>query len=229
MLKQIILAPLIGLGFGLMIGAVKAETMPVSDVSLVLAADISGSMSVEELKLQREAYAKALTHPDVVQAIREGPHGRIWLTYFEWSDCNIQIPVVKWTRIEGLGDLEAVAATILKDGRTTAIGNTCVSGALRYADLLLSLVPEQSERRIVDISGDGGHNIGEYPWWARDALVAKGVVINALPIVFQENAEAMIKFFTDDVIGGVGAFVEPARDFPDLERALRRKLVQEIG
>jgi len=46
------------------------------DVALVLAVDVSPSMSYEELKIQREGYAAAIASPDVVQAIGEGARPR---------------------------------------------------------------------------------------------------------------------------------------------------------
>lgn len=47
------------------------------DVELILAVDISQSMDRDEQEVQRAGYVAALTSPQVVDAIRYGPLGRI--------------------------------------------------------------------------------------------------------------------------------------------------------
>ena len=46
------------------------------DVELVLAVDVSRSISPEELAIQRLGYAEALTAPEVLEAIGDGLLGR---------------------------------------------------------------------------------------------------------------------------------------------------------
>ncbi len=62
--------------------AVAAEPV---DVELVLAADGSGSIDDDELPLQHEGYAAAVTHPRFMHAISGGYHQKIALTYVEWG------------------------------------------------------------------------------------------------------------------------------------------------
>jgi hypothetical protein len=50
------------------------------DMQLVLAVDISQSMSVADLATQRLGYAEAVTSPEVLEAIGQGNLGRIGLT-----------------------------------------------------------------------------------------------------------------------------------------------------
>ena len=64
------------------------------DVELVLAVDVSRSMSPRELEIQRRGYASALTSPDVIKAIRSGLLGRIAVTYFEWAGRHSQRTIV---------------------------------------------------------------------------------------------------------------------------------------
>jgi len=59
------------------------ETNPTVDVELVLAVDVSYSMDMDELALQREGYAQAIVSKEFLQALKSGPHGRIAITYFE--------------------------------------------------------------------------------------------------------------------------------------------------
>src|SRR5256885_15784059 len=53
------------------------------DVELVLAVDVSYSMDMDELAVQREGYAQAIVSKDFLQALKTGPHGKVAGTYFE--------------------------------------------------------------------------------------------------------------------------------------------------
>ncbi|MEP6837299.1 MAG: DUF1194 domain-containing protein, partial [Bradyrhizobium sp.] len=71
------------------------EATPSVDVELVLAVDVSYSMDMDELAIQREGYAQAIVSKEFLQALKTGPHGKISVTYFEWaasSDQKIIIP-----------------------------------------------------------------------------------------------------------------------------------------
>jgi hypothetical protein len=47
------------------------------DVELVLAVDVSYSMDLEELAIQREGYAQAIISADFLKALKTGPHGKV--------------------------------------------------------------------------------------------------------------------------------------------------------
>src|SRR5918995_7120614 len=76
------------------------------DIELVLAVDVSLSMSPDELEIQRKGYATALTHDRVLEAIAAGLHGRIAVTYVEWAGSTTQQIVVPWTAIATRSDAE---------------------------------------------------------------------------------------------------------------------------
>lgn len=59
------------------------------DLELVLTVDSSGSIDFQEFQLQREGYARALTHPEILAAITHGPYRAIVVTYVEWSGPGI--------------------------------------------------------------------------------------------------------------------------------------------
>src|SRR5262249_5929678 len=68
---------------------------PSVNVELVLAVDVSYSMDMDELAIQREGYARAIVSRDFLQALMAGPGRKVALTYFEWSmsgDEKIIIP-----------------------------------------------------------------------------------------------------------------------------------------
>ena len=79
---------------------------------------------------------------------------------------------------------------------------------------------------------------GYYVTAARDAAVAKGIVINGLPIL-NDNPQpfdlptpvemVLDRYYTENVIGGPGSFVIPAQDFTDFRSAILSKLIREIA
>src|SRR5262245_47664800 len=83
--------------------APAAPPLNAVDLQLVLAVDVSLSMSQVEQRVQRDGYAAAFKSLEVQKAITSGPLGRIAVTYIEWSGYRYQRVVVPW-RI--LGDAE---------------------------------------------------------------------------------------------------------------------------
>jgi hypothetical protein len=204
------------------------------DVELVLAVDVSLSMSYEELKIQRDGYTAALTHPDVINAIRNGIHGKIAVTYFEWAGDMSQYMVVPWTVIATREDAEAVAAQITASPPNSA-RRTSISGGLRYAQDLFAESSFRGMKRVIDISGDGPNNQGEYVDLARDDIVAQGIVINGLPLmtdggmISSFDVQDLDRYYNDCVIGGPGSFMIPVNAWEQFPEAIRRKLVLEIA
>ncbi|MDK1480648.1 DUF1194 domain-containing protein, partial [Sinorhizobium sp. 6-117] len=82
------------------------------DVELVLAVDMSGSMDMEEARVQRSGYLQALRHPDFINAVKGGLIGRIAIGYFEWAGLVNEQSVVSWQVIDNAEDAEAFAAKV---------------------------------------------------------------------------------------------------------------------
>src|SRR5262245_1701513 len=76
----------------------RPNAVPV-DVELVIAVDISYSMDADEQALQRDGYVQALTSREFLQALREGPNGKIAVTYFEWAGEFHQSIIMPWRLI----------------------------------------------------------------------------------------------------------------------------------
>lgn len=204
------------------------------DVALVLAVDISRSMSPEELLIQRRGYAAAISSPEVVRAIELGAHGRIAMMMFEWANENHARVIVDWSVIETRADADAFANRILED-MSRAQNRTSISGAIRHATAFLEEVPFLADRRVIDISGDGPNNQGSPVAIARDAAVEKGIVINGLPLMtkggigFQFNIDDLDEYYRRCVTGGPASFVLPVTEWVQFPDAVRRKLILEIG
>ena len=156
------------------------ETNPTVDVELVLAVDVSYSMDMDELALQREGYAQAIVSKEFLRALKSGPNGRIAITYFEWAASTDQKIIIPWRVIDGPETADAVANEILKTPIRRA-SRTSISGAINFAVPLFDENPHRGVRRVIDISGDGPNNNGAPVVIARDAAVGKGNVINGLP------------------------------------------------
>src|SRR4051794_41647744 len=71
------------------------------DVELVMAVDISYSMDMDELALQREGYAQAIASQEFLNALKLGTHAKIAATLVEWAGVADQRVVVPWRLIHG--------------------------------------------------------------------------------------------------------------------------------
>jgi hypothetical protein len=197
---------------------IRASAIPV-DVELVIAVDVSYSMDPDEQALQREGYVLALTSKEFLQALRQGPHGKIAVTYFEWAGQSDQKIIMPWRLIDGPEAADAVAAELTRAPYRRA-SRTSISGGLR---------------RVIDVSGDGANNAGPLVVPTRDDVLAAGITINGLPIMLKRpyvgtmDIENLDVYYEDCVIGGPGAFVIPIREREKFIEATRTKLVLEIA
>ena len=221
----------LALGFFLAPQAIAAEPV---DIELVLAVDVSLSMAPDELEIQRQGYAAALTHDRVLQAIAEGVHGKIAITYFEWAGTTTQHVIVPWTVIATRADAERVARQLSAKPANSA-RRTSISGALEFGGDLFAESGFRGMKRVIDISGDGPNNQGAPVAATRDALTAQGITINGLPLMTNGglasayDVENLDIYYTDCVIGGPGAFMIPVNDWSQFPEAIRRKLVLELA
>lgn len=214
-------------------GTVRAQPNLAVDLLLVLAVDVSGSVTDEEAELQRGGYRDAMADPGVLAAVSNGVNGAIAVAYVEWARYEYQELVIPWTRIAGPAEARAWADRLQQSPRHSTYG-TSLSGALAFAGRLFESSRYQSTRRVIDISGDGANNNGPPAEIERDRLVAAGVTINGLPIINRHPRFGRLeldvdKYYQDSIIGGSGAFLIVAEDFTDFAAAIKRKLVQEIA
>jgi hypothetical protein len=204
------------------------------DVELILAVDVSYSMDMDELAIQREGYAQAIQSKEFLQALKAGPNGRIAVTYFEWAASSDQKIIIPWRLVDGPETADAVAAEIMKTPIRRA-SRTSISGAINFAMPLFDEDPFRGLRRVIDISGDGPNNNGGPVTIARDAALEKGIVINGLPIMVKEpsystmDIENLDYYYEDCVVGGPGSFVVTIKDREKFKEAIRTKLLMEVA
>jgi hypothetical protein len=204
------------------------------DVELILAVDVSYSMDMDELAVQREGYAQAIVSKEFLQALKTHPNGKIAVTYFEWAATSHQKIIIPWRVIDGPETADAVANDIMKTPIRRA-SRTSISGAINFAMPLFDENPYKGLRRVIDISGDGPNNNGTPVILARDAALAKGIIINGLPIMVKEPTYSTMDidnldwYYEDCVIGGPGSFVVSIKDRDKFKEAIRSKLLLEVA
>jgi len=215
-------------------GPQLSENLPSVDVELVLAVDVSYSMDMDELAIQREGYAQAIISKEFLQALKTGPNGKISVTYFEWAASSDQKIIIPWRVIDGPETADAVANEIMKTPIRRA-SRTSISGAINFAMPLFEENPYRGLRRVIDISGDGPNNNGSPVTVARDAALEKGITINGLPIMVKEPSYSTMDidnldfYYEDCVIGGPGSFVVTIKDRYKFKEPIRTKLLLEVA
>jgi uncharacterized protein DUF1194 len=196
------------------------------DLALVLALDVSGTVSQGRFDLQRKGYAEAFASPELVDAIRSVEGRAVAVTLVEWSGARQQEQVLAWTLIVDEASSKAFARRISEMPRSF-YGRTSISEAIDFGSGLLANAPFPSARKIIDVSGDGPSNDGDAVAVARDKAVGMGLTINGLPIVADEVG--LDEYYARHVIGGPDSFVIPVSRYEEFADAILRKLVREIA
>jgi hypothetical protein len=204
----------IRLGIAILAGCLVGESTRAApsaqqvDLALVIVTDVSYSVDENEARFQREGAITAFRNSDVVKAIQSGSLGRIAVTYLDFSSYQASKVIVGWTLVHDKASADAFADVLASKPRTLGV-QTSISSGLELAERLLETSPYTATKRVIDVSGDGPNNEGHLVDKVRDEIIAKGVVINGLPIMTPAD--------------------QFAHGFEDLARALRRKLILEIS
>ncbi len=225
------------------LAAWSAAPRPASavDLALVLLNDVSESMDGSEYELVKAGYRSAFSDPDVVAALlRNG--GGVAVAYVEFSGKNEVMLVKGWDVLTDAASARAFGEAIAIAPRSSA-GNTALAAGLAEATQLLMDGDFGAARRVIDVASDHPHDGGRTAA-VRDAAIAAGITINALPIIDERpigtfdgrmayttaewGAGGIKGFYVRDVIGGIGSFVVEARDYTVFGDALKRKLLLEL-
>jgi hypothetical protein len=211
-----------------MVAAPAPATAQVAvDLQLVLAVDVSGSVSDERFRLQRNGYAEAFRNWRVLEAVRSGSARAIAVTMTQWTGPSQQQVVVVWTVVRDEASMLALADAIERTTRQLYGGGTSISGAIEHAMTLFPAPGFAGGRRVIDVSGDGANNRGKPAAEARDAAVKAGITINGLPIMALEPN--LDQYYLNNVIGGPNAFHIVAETYETFAEAVLKKLITEIS
>lgn len=212
----------------------EEETVPV-DLELLIAMDVSHSVTAAEHLAQIEGVARAFEHPRLVNSIRNLPGGRAAVALMLWAGPENHLLAVPWTLVHDRESASALARAIRRQSEPpwkglsfTAIGDALLEGAITMSTNRFA-----GTRRVIDISGDDPSNQGVDVSDARDQVVLQGIVINGLPILQDrrehEDREKLVRYFEENIVGGNGHFVIPTIDFHDFPRAMLAKLITEVS
>jgi Ca-activated chloride channel family protein len=195
-----------------------------ASLALVMAVDVSESVSTERYVLQHDGIARAFENPKLLDAITAS--GGIEALVLEWSDPDKIAITVDWVKIADHDGAAKFAAAVRATKRTSH-GLTAIGAALQAAGAALDHAPEPAAHLVIDVSGDGMANFGPSPAEMRDQLVAQGVTINGLAILTEEPWLA--QYYEQNVIGGPSAFCLVAENMDSFAEAMLKKLVQEVA
>lgn len=213
---------------------------------LVMLADVSGSVDATDFALQREGYAAAFRDSAIIQAIEDV--GGIAATLVYWSE-DQQVSV-GWTHVTDSSSSNAFADAIFAAARpgegTIGIGTGMTAAMNAGTGLLTSNNGFESERWVMDVSGDGSESIACSSYQpncvplqnARDAALTAGVdTINALWIQdrnyfgdFPNGSSSInaLEYGLNNVIGGTDYFQELVGGFNEFAIGVRGKILGDI-
>ncbi len=195
-------------------------------LALLLAMDVSSSVSDEEYRMQQTGLASALMSEDVLRAILDTRDGHVSLAIYEWSGRYQQRNILQWQNLTDRQAVAAAANTIMNSERSYSRFPTSMGFSLGYGAGLFKIAPT-CDRKVMDVSGDGINNDGFGPQMAYRHFPFEDVTVNGLVIV---GSDPEVEWFYErEVLRGRLAFLEIARGFEDFERAMTRKLFREIS
>ncbi len=192
-------------------------------LALALGFDVSRSVGPGDYAIQRGGVVAALADPGIRRAFLD-TGGTVALAVFEWSGSAQQATVLDWRMIGSPGDLDAAAAAVA-DHRRTASAMTALGAALMHGRDMMARAPDCA-MQVLDMSGDGGNNVGPDPQTVYGAGGFGDMTVNGLAIRGEEAD--IVAYYETQVIRGHGAFVEVAQSQSDYPRAIRRKLEREL-
>jgi hypothetical protein len=231
-MKPVLLAGVMAAISTVPVPAAPAEPVQV-DLKLVIATDVSLSITDEEAQLEREGTAEVFLDPEVVRAIQSGALGSIAVAMLDWSTPNADRVVLDWTYVKDKASAAALAEKIRKIPRTPGT-RTSISGALERSFLMLNESDSRivATRKVVDVSGDGPNNDGISLQHIHDTTANNGIVVNGLPILDPSAGgyfPDLDKYYAACVVAGKGAVTVVVKKYKDFGEAMRHKLVLEVS
>jgi hypothetical protein len=199
--------------------------MEAVDLALCLAVDVSASVDFDEFGLMIGGLANAFRLDVIIQACNAGPRGAVAVSVVFWS--SQQDIAVPWMRVADAASAHALADALDAAPRLPPPGATALGPGMVAGLALLGRFEPQAARLVLDVSGDGRHNMGRPTGPVRNIGVAAGVTINGLAVINEEPD--LLAHYEAEVIGGPGAFAISCADYADFADAIARKLLREIN
>lgn len=196
------------------------------DVAVVIALDVSASVTSAEYLLMQSGLARAISSPAVLESIESGLFGAIALSVMHWSGFQEQRVMSDWTYVSNAEESTVFADKVARTPRQFINGATDIGGAIVFCQKMIFGGPVDATRLIIDLAGDGSNNVNFSPRTDSDAAAQAGITINCLAV---PNKDAgLVEYYRQTVIAGPGAFVEHTPDYRLFAEAMERKLIAEI-
>ncbi len=218
-----------------LLGRPAAAAEIAADANIVTAIDVSESIDPRAAAIEIDGMAQAIQTPEILQAIRNGRHGRIGFAIFAWRD-GAYPELVSWSIIASDADARAVSARLVTSFRAFLAAEgpqpapephmTDLSGAIDHAAILLLTAPFVADRSVLNVIGNGWDNVGEGPQRARDRIVTKGVTVNGVVLGYDPG---LLDYYRNTVIGGPGAFLLSAGSAGAMADVLARKFLYDVA
>lgn len=198
------------------------------DLAIVLALDISGSVSAGEFALQKNGYEDAFRELDVISAIESKTFGKVIVCMVMWA--SHPTTVIDWTVLSDSATCNAFADVIAATTRPSSgvVGNqTAIGDAINFSvDKINDLTGfYTATSKVIDISGDGENNFGSSVTDERDAAGQQNININGVVI-----GDIVLKaYYEDNVIIGDESFVYQATTFSGFNTAILTKILAELA
>lgn len=204
------------------------------DLELVLALDASSSVDQREYQLQLGGVAAALRDPSVQAAIAAGPLRRIAVNVVIWAKPTDAKQSTGWHLISTSQDAETFAKDIEALPRVQN-GGTGIGEGIRASLIELQNSGTKSNRRVIDVSGDGRETFIPLETLANAMSLQQahqladtmGVTINGLAVTGDDLE--LFTYYLEKVRHGPGSFAVPASTYDDFTRAMTAKLLREIS
>ena len=203
--------------------------------ALILALDVSASVTWSEYRMQQIGLADALRDEEVVDLILFDPDRPVSLLAFEWAGQTGQNLITDWSLLRSRADVLALADRIEAFQGSRRSFRTATGSALNFSHDQFKRGPI-CDRRTIDVSSDGKSNIGVKPKEIYATGAFDSIIVNTLSIgdalyekgAFQQNLE-MFEYFQSQVNHGPGSFTIEARGIADFSNAMKRKLIRELS
>jgi hypothetical protein len=218
--------------------APTARAADTVDLTLVLVTDVSRSIDDSEFRLEKDGYAAAFTSREVIDAIHGGNAGAIAVAYVEFASSFEVRTVLDWSVIRDQASAQDFVDRLVAAPRSFW-GRTAISAGVDRAVQLLAESGFETQRRVIDVCGDGTNNAGRDVTEARDDALKAGITINGLAIINDHPVSwtyahvqppgGLPNYYRENVTGGASSFVLEVHDFHTFGEAMTRKLVTEIA
>jgi Ca-activated chloride channel family protein len=186
------------------------------ELGLILASDVSTSMTAPRSTLVRKGTADALRDRDIADAFA-GQGALVMLV--DWAD-GVRL-VSDWRPIAGADDL-ADLATALESTPPVTVGRgtTMIGSLLRFARAAFDARP--CDRMVLDVMSDG------YP---TDPTRSEQVFDDrhTVNVILVGGGTEAMKVMHENIRWGWAGFLMPVATFEEFPAAMRRKLVLEVS